>query len=286
MSEQSAAPEQTAPGRPIPILLYHSVADHPSDFIAPYTVSPATFHRHLDAIAAMGASTLTVSEMLAALAGGTLPERPVLITFDDGYRDTLTAAVPVMADRGMTSTVYVTTGVVGGNSPGGDPMLTWSQVGEVAGLGHEIGAHSHTHPQLDTLSRTAMRREISGSRGTLQAATGLPVESFAYPHGYSDERVRRAVRAAGFSSACSVKNALSSPSDPPFTLSRLMVMATTTDAELTGWLAGRGVPIGRDDERLLTRGWRWWRRARAVMGAAPEPWPETAGAVAARSANP
>jgi peptidoglycan/xylan/chitin deacetylase (PgdA/CDA1 family) len=262
--------------RPIPILLYHAVTDRPSDFIAPYTVSPATFRRHLAAVAATGATTLTVSGLLAALAGGTLPERPVLVTFDDGYLDTLTAAAPALAEHGMTSTVYVTTGVVGATSPGGDVMLSWPQVGELAALDHEIGAHSHTHPQLDTLSVAAMQREIEGSRARLQAGTGLPIDSFAYPHGYSDARVRRAVRKAGFSSACSVKNALSSPSDPPFTLSRLMVMATTTDDELVGWLAGRGVPLGRDDERLLTRGWRWWRRARTTIGAAQERWAEAA----------
>ena len=267
----------TERSRPIiPILLYHSVADRPSDFIAPYTVGPATFRRHLDAVAATGATTLTVSGMVAALAAGRLPERPVLVTFDDGYRDTLTAAAPALAERGMTSTVYVTTGVVGARSPGGDPMLSWSEVGELAVLGHEIGAHSHTHPQLDTLPGAALRGEIAGSRTRLQDGTGLPVGSFAYPHGYSDTRVRRAVREAGFSSACSVKNALSSPSDPVFTLSRLMVMATTTDDEVVGWLAGHGVPVGRPDERLLTRGWRWWRRARATVGSAPQRWADAA----------
>jgi Glycosyl transferase family 2 len=92
----------------------------------------------------------------------------------------------------------------------------------------------------------------------------------------SEARVRRAVREAGFTSACTVKNALSAPDDPPYTLSRLMVMATTTDDELIGWLAGRGVPVGRDDERLLTRGWRWWRRARARVGAQPPGWADAA----------
>jgi peptidoglycan/xylan/chitin deacetylase (PgdA/CDA1 family) len=274
MSELASTPSTPRPQ--IPILLYHSVADQPSEFIAPYTVGPATFRRHLDAVAATGATTLTVSGLLAALAAGTLPERLVLVTFDDGYRDTLTAAAPALAERGMTSTVYVTTGVVGGASPGGDRMLSWPEIGELAALGHEIGAHSHTHPQLDTIPVAAMQREIAGSRGRLQAATRQSVDSFAYPHGYSDSRVRRVVREAGFTSACSVKNALSSPSDPPFTLSRLMVMSTTTDDELVGWLGGRGVPIGRDDERLLTRGWRWWRRARARVSATPQGWPDAA----------
>lgn len=263
-------------GQIIPILLYHSVSEHPSASIAPYTVDSVTFHRHLDVVAAGGATTLTVSEMLAALAAGTVPERSVLVTFDDGYRDTLTVAAPALAARGMTSTVYVTTGVVGGTSPGGDPMLGWPEVSELAALGHEIGAHSHTHPQLDTLPIAAMRREVAGSRSRLQDRSGLPVDSFAYPHGYSDARVRRVVREAGFTSACSVKNALSSPADPALTLSRLMVMATTTDDQVAGWLAGSGAPVGRRDERLPTRGWRWWRRARAAVGSAPRPWAEPA----------
>ncbi len=259
----------------IPILLYHSVAERPSEFIAPYAVSPATFRRHLDAVAAIGATTLTVSELRTARAGGTLPERPVLVTFDDGYRDTLTAAAPALVERGMKATTYVTTGVVGAVSPGGDPMLTWRQIGELAGLGHEIGAHSHTHPQLDTLSLDAMRREVAGSRAVLQDGTGQPIDSFAYPHGYSDARVRRVVRQAGFTSATSVKNALSPPDDPVFTLSRLMVMNTTAEDELAGWLAGRGAPVGRADERLLTRGWRWFRRAKALVGTSPRGWAPT-----------
>ena len=262
-------------GGAVPILLYHSIADEPSEFIAPYTVSPATFRRHLDAVAATGATTLTVSDFIAARAEGTLPARPVLVTFDDGYRDTLTAAAPALAERGMVATTYVTTGVVDGVSPGGDPMMTWAQVDELAATGHEIGAHSRTHPQLDTLPLRAVRREVAGSQAELQDRTGLPIASFAYPHGYSDARVRRVVREAGFTSACSVKNALSPPHDRPHTLARLMVMSTTTDAELHAWLAGRGVPAGQADERLLTVGWRWYRRARATVVGAPG-WPHAA----------
>ena len=94
----------------------------------------------------------------------------------------------------MVATTYVTTGVVEGASPGGDPMVTWAQIGELAAMGHEIGAHSQTHPQLDTLPLPAVRHEVADSRARLQDRTGLPIASFAYPHGYSDARVRRVVR--------------------------------------------------------------------------------------------
>jgi Predicted xylanase/chitin deacetylase len=245
----------------VPILLYHSVSDVPSSFIEPYTVAPATFARHLDAVAETGATTLTVSALRSALNGeGRLPERPVLITFDDGFLDTLTTAAPLLAERAMAMTAYITTGVVAGVSPGGDAMLSWSHIDELAGLGAEIGAHSHTHPELDTLSADALRDEVTVCKDLLQERTGRAVHSFAYPYGYSDPRVRRAVQAAGYTSACSVKNALSGPDEHPFGISRLMVMSTTSDQDVAGWLRGDGAPIGRDDERWLTRGWRAWRR--------------------------
>jgi peptidoglycan/xylan/chitin deacetylase (PgdA/CDA1 family) len=254
----------------VPILLYHSVSDTPSSFISPYAVTPATFARHLDVIAESGAATLTVSDLRSALASGTaLPQRPVLVTFDDGYLDTLTTAAPLLAERAMAMTAYVISGAVGGVSPGGDPMMSWSQVGELAGSGAEIGGHSHTHPELDTVPAHRVRDEVAVCKDRLEQQTGQQVRSFAYPHGYSSPRTRRVVEQAGYSSACSVKNALSSPFDPPYAISRLMVMATTSDETIRGWVGGNGAPVGQDEERLLTRGWRAWRRIGVRWGRTP-----------------
>lgn len=247
--------------RPLPILLYHSVSDTPSARMSDYTVRPATFARHLDTIAESGSNTLTVSDLRDALdSGRPLPERPVLVTFDDGYLDTLTAAAPLLAERGMATTAYVITGSVGRVSPDGDPMMSWSQIDELAGLGVEIGGHSHTHPELDTLTAERASDEVRTCKDQLEQRTGRPVRSFAYPHGYSSPRARRVVEAAGYSSACSVKNALSTPEDPRYAMSRLMVLSTTSDETIRDWVHGRGAPVGRDDERLITRGWRAWRR--------------------------
>jgi peptidoglycan/xylan/chitin deacetylase (PgdA/CDA1 family) len=248
----------------VPILLYHSVSDEPSTFIAEYTVSPRTFRRHLDLIAAAGRVPLTIGQLREAREGRRpLPPRPVAITFDDGFVDTA-AAADELGSRGFPATVYVTTGVVGRTSPGGDPMLDWSRIRELADAGHEIGAHSHGHPELDVLPEAAVRREVGVPKGLLEEALGREVGSFAYPHGYSDPRVRRIVRETGYTSACAVKDALSPDGDPVYALSRLMVRAGTTDARVRAWLAGSGAPTGRADERLLTRAWRLRRRMRAL----------------------
>jgi len=93
--------------RPIPILLYHSIADDPDPWIRRFAVTPRAFAAHLDLIAARGATTLTVSAYVDALARGpsALPEAPVLITFDDGFADFRDAALPALLARGMAATL-------------------------------------------------------------------------------------------------------------------------------------------------------------------------------------
>lgn len=250
---------------PIPVLLYHSVNRDPSGWIAPFTVAPDTFLRHLDLIAESGRTALTVSALRAAVESGARLDHPVVITFDDGFRDTLEFAAPLLANRGIPATVFLTTGFLGRRSPGGDRMVSWSALGEFGEFGHALGAHSVTHPQLDALPSKAAREEIVACKAALEDHLGAPVEHFAYPHGYSSPTVRRLVAEGGYLSACAVKNAFSSRSDPPYTIARLTVMANTSDGRLRAWLSGRGAPPARSRDRVATRAWRTYRRARAVV---------------------
>jgi peptidoglycan/xylan/chitin deacetylase (PgdA/CDA1 family) len=244
----------------IPILLYHSVSDDPSPWIAPFTVTPDTFGRQLELIRAAGHEPLTVSGLRTALGRQPdLPSRPVVITFDDGFADTLDVAAPLLAAHGIPATIYLTTGFLGHRSPGGDRMLSWSAAAELGALGHELGAHSVSHPQLDTIDLDSAWQEISGSRLELEQRLSSPVLSFAYPHGYSTAAVRRLVAKAGYESACSVKNALSPYDDPPYEIARLTVTSSTTDEILLDWLAGRA-RIAVPGDRLAAKVWRTYRR--------------------------
>lgn len=260
---------------PIPILLYHSVSDDPSSWISRLAVTPRAFARHLDALSAAGRTPLTISHLREGLAGRLpMPDRPVAITFDDGFADTLTLAAPLLAERRMVATVYVTTATVGGVSPGGDRMLDWAQVGELAARGHEIGAHSHRHPELDMVPLDVARREVGQCKEILECHLGGAVDSFAYPFGYSSAAVRDLVREAGYRSACSVKNAFSSGTDPGLQIPRLTVGAATGDARLARWLGGGGAPVGRRGERPVSRAWQAWRWTRSRWRE-PELWPDT-----------
>jgi peptidoglycan/xylan/chitin deacetylase (PgdA/CDA1 family) len=260
----------------LPILCYHSVAAQPADLIRPFAVDPSTFAAHLDLIAERGLETPTVSELLELKARRDQRlDRAVVITFDDGFADNGTAALPALRERGMRGTLFVTTGLLrGGTVPPTAPtlapyMLSWSELPDVRDGGLEIGGHSHTHPQLDTLGRRAAREEVTRCKTMLEDALAAEVTTFAYPHGYSSPSVRRIVRAAGYRGACSVKNTLSSPLDDPFSMARLTVRADTTIDEIGAWLDRRGAPAPPAREAVRTRGWRLYRRTRAEIRRRP-----------------
>jgi peptidoglycan/xylan/chitin deacetylase (PgdA/CDA1 family) len=257
--------------RATPILLYHAVSNASSGAIAEFTVSPARFAEQLDAIVDFGAETLTVSEYVDASSRDcpALPDRTVLVTFDDGYADTHDTAVPELLRRAIRSTVYVTTGYLDRpRGPGGLAMLDGLRLRQLAEAGVEIGGHTHSHPQLDVLPARRASEEIISCKTTLEAALGQRVRTFAYPHGYSSPNVRRLVRAAGYDSACAVMNALD-PGGDRFLIARLTVTATTTASEISAWIRGAGRSPAPRTERLETKAWRTYRRCAVRLGIRP-----------------
>ncbi|MFF8673324.1 polysaccharide deacetylase family protein [Streptomyces sp. NPDC015242] len=258
----------------VPVFLYHAVTDNPPAWIAPFTVRPARFAAQLDRLTAAGRTVIPLAELVAAMRHGTsLPSRPAVLTFDDGFADFWRSVYPQLATRGFPATLYITTGAV--RTPGGSAgesllppadMLSWRQIRTLDVAGVEIGGHSRTHPQLDTFPRRKLVDEIVGCRETLENELGHRVSTFAYPHGYSDARVRRDVHAAGWGSACEVGNAFSSPRDNPFRISRLTVRADTPIGVFQDWVDGRGARTAPFRERPRTRAWRLYRRARSRLG--------------------
>jgi peptidoglycan/xylan/chitin deacetylase (PgdA/CDA1 family) len=214
---------------------------------------------------------VTISELVDAYRGEReLPARPVAITFDDGLADFAEHAWPALRERDLTATHYVVAGAVGGRAEwlhdiGGapPPMLTWDQLRTLAAEGCEIGAHSLTHPELDTLRRRAIDDEVARSRRELSTHLGAPVRSFAYPHGYHDRRVRDAVVRAGYDSACAVREALSSRGDDTLALARVTLLHDVGVDELAAVLDGRDHPVAPFPEPVRTKTWRVARRVGA-----------------------
>lgn len=145
-------------------------------------------------------------------------------------------------------------------------MLNWRQIATLDAMGFEIGGHSVTHAQLDTVHGRRCTDEIVDCKRRLEDALGHGTSAFAYPHGYSSPAVRRKVREAGWTSATAVENKFSSASDNVLRICRLMVRADTPDRVLRAWTEGRGARTGPVPEGLYTRLWRNYRRLRTAVG--------------------
>ncbi|MCX4823582.1 polysaccharide deacetylase family protein [Streptomyces sp. NBC_01142] len=253
----------------IPVLLYHAVMDDPPDWIAEFAVAPKEFGAQLDAIVASGRTPVTISALVDHLAGrGPLPPHPVVLTFDDGFADLPGPTAEALASRALPATVYLTTGAI---TPGRRsllppaPMMTLSQTPLLEQYGMEVGAHTVTHPQLDTLPPKALRRELAEPKAVLEDVLGHAVTHLAYPHGYNSRGVRRAAARAGYASAAAVRHALSSEADQAYRIARLILRRSHTVADIETWMEGGGAPVAPFPDSLPTIGWRLYRRARAAV---------------------
>ncbi|WP_075736055.1 polysaccharide deacetylase family protein [Streptomyces acidiscabies] len=250
----------------VPILMYHAISAEPSAATRELSVSPEAFARQMELVAARDFTPLTTAALATRWRSGRpLPPRPVLITFDDGYEGVHRHALPVLAQLGFPATLFVSTGwIKGAYDTGGalDTMLDWEQIRQLADADVEIGGHSHSHPQLDQLNDAALRGELTRCRDLLADRLGAPPVSFAYPYGYSDRRVRTAVRENGFAQALAVGNSLARRAQGPYALRRITVRRRTTDAEFTRLLDGHAVTRTFAKDRTLTKGYALVRRTR------------------------
>ena len=231
------------------VLCYHAVSENwPEDI----SLSPGRLADQVRCFLERGYRPETFTAAATGKSGG-----PVLaVTFDDAYRSVGELAVPVLAELGVTATVFAPTHFVDDQElrgwEGTDvwastpweselAVMDWSELASLAELGWEIGSHTRTHPRLPRLDDETLRDELEGSRSELEEHLGLPCRSLAYPYGDLDGRVARATRAAGYVAAGGV---------------------------LPGWVSARDplrlprISVGRDwaDETLQRRARPWYRR--------------------------
>lgn len=265
----------TTPVTIVPVLLYHGVGENPSEPMAFYNVQPDEFRQHLDLVVASGRRPLIASEFVHRVQAGDSVADCVLITFDDGFFDFTTHALPALVERGLAATLYVTTGWLEDAAPTTrsrgpqDQMLHSSDLPHIAAAGIEVGAHSHTHPKMDSLSPEAAWQEFVVPRDILSESLGKPVNAFAYPHGYNSRRLRRQAREAGYTSAVAGRESLSHSSDDVFRLARLSATAAITPRDIELWLRATGAPSASSRERVKTKAGRALRRSRGLLTRRP-----------------
>lgn len=225
----------------LPILTFHAIEPGRSADALPVGVLRAC----LTALRERGFTTVDLS-VAAALArsGDPPPPGAVVLTFDDAYRSVYEHAYPLLAELGMTATVFVAVGDVGATDRlpplGGRERMSWSELGELAVAGFSIGAHSISHGDLTRLPAPELERELAGSRARIEAALGVAVSSFAYPYGRHDARVREGARRL-YACACSDRLGFVRAGSDPYALERIEMYYFARPA-LAGLIASPLVP--------------------------------------------
>jgi peptidoglycan/xylan/chitin deacetylase (PgdA/CDA1 family) len=205
-----------------PIVCYHKIAPPPAKArIKGLYLDPNLFFSQMNEISQAGLISTPPNE--ATHSSGS----SITITFDDGFINNLTEAVPLMQQAGIRAINYLVADRIGQTSDweaceGGeaDPLMNESQIREWLAAGHWIGAHTCTHPRLSLLSRKEAREEIFSGKKKLEDRFGIPVEHFAYPYGDYNETTVELVQEAGFQTACTMHRGVNLSDTSPFELKR------------------------------------------------------------------
>ena len=199
----------------VPILMYHVLGRPISG--APYPdlfVPRAEFRKEMDWLDRQGYQAVTLDEVEDAwFDDGTLPSKPIVISFDDGYRPQYTFAFPQLRRHGWP-------GLLDLKAVGSD--LYSHEVKRMIASGWELASHTINHLDLTTLDPSQLESEVAGSREMLRREFHVAVDNFCYPAGRYDAAAIAAVRAAGYRGATTTDPGLTSP-DEPFTLQRVRV---------------------------------------------------------------
>lgn len=184
----------------VPVLNYHMVGN-----LAPpqaLSLTPEEFDEQMGYLAENGYHTISPDQLVGYLKyGRPLPDKPVLITFDDGYRDNYTNAYPILKKYGFTATIFLVTSLVGAD----DRFLTWEQVREMHKSGLTFGSHTVHHQALTKLTPEQVQAELGDSSREIERQLGHKPRYFAYPTGAYNRQLAETVRLAGYRAAFTIR---------------------------------------------------------------------------------
>jgi peptidoglycan/xylan/chitin deacetylase (PgdA/CDA1 family) len=167
-----------------------------------------------------------------------LPGKPIILTFDDGYQDFLSTAMPVLRYYGFSATVFLVADRIGGaadwDAGYGEaaPLLSWQEVHALQAAGTEFGCHSAVHRPMTGMHLAELTEDTARSRAILEEGLQTAVTTLAYPYGAENEFVRRVVADLGFRAAASCEPGISRIGDDPLRLRRIEIFGGCTPEQL------------------------------------------------------
>lgn len=222
--------------QPIPILVYHQIAEAPpkgSPFRGLY-VAPAAFARQMAWLKLLGYTGLSMGGLMPYLRGER-SGKVVGITFDDGYRNNLTHALPALVKHGFSSTCYAVSGLLGKTNLWDEnigipqtPLMDEGEIRQWVAGGQEIGSHTHRHVNLLETDEVDCVEEMVLGKSGLESVTGRPVEHFCYPYGHFKARHVELARELGFATATTTQRSRCHAGMDLLQLPRVPVLRSTT----------------------------------------------------------
>jgi peptidoglycan/xylan/chitin deacetylase (PgdA/CDA1 family) len=218
----------------IPILMYHQI-DAPPPRGTPLrglVVSPGAFARQMFLLKLLGYRGLSMRDLEPYLRGEK-QGKVVGITFDDGYQNNLTNALPVLKKNGFTATCYGVSSMIGGTNAWDQglvapkPLMTADDWRAWLAAGMDVGSHTRTHADLNQLSPEQAREQIAGSKQELESAFGCEVRHFCYPYGRFRPEHSQMVLEAGYVTATTTRRGRVHANNRPMTLPRVLVAQAT-----------------------------------------------------------
>lgn len=200
----------------VPILNYHKV----DNFYHALSVSPQEFEEQMAYLAKNGFTTITPDQLMAYLNHDReLPEKPIIITFDDGYLDNYTNAYPIMKKYGFTATIFLVTNLIDHD----ERFMTWEQVKTMQQDGFVFGSHTVSHIPLNKLPREQAMAELIDSRKEIEYRLGTKPRYFAYPTGAYNSQVEEMVKQAGYKAAFTIRYGQAGAESNPYALERIPI---------------------------------------------------------------
>jgi glycosyltransferase involved in cell wall biosynthesis/peptidoglycan/xylan/chitin deacetylase (PgdA/CDA1 family) len=243
----------------VPVLLYHRVADDGPPALSDDRVTPQRFEEQMRFLRRHGFHTVTSADLEQhRRERRPMQGRPVLITFDDGYRDFFDVAWPILRRVGFTAEVFLPTDLVGGQAEwdrahgNPAPLMSWEEIGLAYAQGVRFGSHLATHTHVSAMSAEALLREGVRSRETLERRLGGEVRAVAPPYGACDERGRRILQACGFTQILTSDGAPAALDGSSATVSRIAVSGRDTIEDFAARLGMSAVDPHAADLPLVT----------------------------------
>lgn len=206
-----------------PILEYHTITENPEPISEVYNVTPSDFAAQLDYLQEKGYTTITLQDFMRVVHGkGELPEKPIVLTFDDGYEDNYTEMLPILEAHNMKAVVYVITNEIG--KPG---YLSLEQIKDMQKRGIEIGSHTADHLPLNTMDNELRLHEIRNSKIFLEWSGLETIYSFSYPNGAYTPEVIEMLKQEKYLTAVTGDTGLNNLKTDPYLLRRVHIRKPT-----------------------------------------------------------